>query len=194
MQLIPDRIAFSKSKLNDSAVLLTLYQLSDGRIVSRKRIAEETGLTERSVRNALDLLRENSMVEVDSWGVSITDYGKRLLNGIGMELVDLDMSQWIAEECIQCIVVRRAASRLDDGREQRATAVEKGCKSCNIWALSDGRLTLVPGWNADLNDPVLAGKMRMRCELSEGDVLIAVGGSDAASVREGAIATALSLL
>lgn len=194
MHLIPNKIAFSKSKLNDAAVFLTLYQLGTNRTISRKRISEETGISERSIRNAIDLLREHGMVEVDSWGVRITGYGRSLLDGMGVELVDLDLSQCIAEKCIQCVVVRGAASGLDDGRDQRTAAKEKGCGSCSIWTISDGRLMMIPGWDIDLNDPVLAGDIRLGTGLSEGDVLIATGGGDPLEVREGAVEAALSLL
>ena len=194
MQLIPDRIALSKSKLNDAAVLLTLYHLSISRTISRKRIADETGLTERCIRNALDLLREHNMISVDTWGVEITKYGRRVLDKIGMELTDLDLSRNINEDSIQCVILRRGSAKLDDGREQRKAATDKGCGSCTIWTISDGRLIMVPGWDADLNDPVLAGRIRMKTGLSEGDVLIAAGGKDANAAREGAVAAALTLL
>ena len=83
---------------------------------------------------------------------------------------------------------------IGDGGEQRRGASEHGCGTCSIWTMNRNRLVMLPCWNTDANDPVLAGRIRVRIGLSNDDVLIVTGGDDGYSVREGAIATALSAL
>jgi len=194
MDFISEEEATLRSGLTDPIVFLTLNALRDGEPHSRKLLAEDVGCTERIARRSIDNMKDMGFLEVGASGVRITGYGMDLLESLGIELVDFDWSQYDLGRATQSVVLRRAAHLIGDGGEQRSVASEHGCGTCSIWTMNRNRLVMLPCWNTDANDPVLAGRIRVRIGLSNDDVLIVTGGDDGYSVREGAIATALSAL
>ncbi len=189
MDLISEEEATLRSGLTDPIVFLTLNALH-----SRKLLAEDVGCTERIARRSIDNMKDMGFLEVGASGVRITGYGMDLLESLGIELVDFDWSQYDLGRATQSVVLRRAAHLIGDGGEQRRVASEHGCGTCSIWTMTRNRLVMLPCWNTDANDPVLAGRIRVRVGLSNDDILIVTGGDDDYSIREGAIATALSAL
>ncbi|UUX34206.1 sugar-binding transcriptional regulator [Fundicoccus culcitae] len=73
--------------LNQRLQIMNHLKMFNSRI-GRKKLAEEVNLTERSLRTTLDVLREQNLVDVNSQGIQLTNYGLSVLNQLDNLLLD----------------------------------------------------------------------------------------------------------
>ena len=62
-------------RFNDANVYWALYVLSDGKRMGRKRLAEEVGVGEGSMRRIIDTLKEWGFILIKQTGITITKAG-----------------------------------------------------------------------------------------------------------------------
>ncbi|MBO5668816.1 MAG: hypothetical protein J6R75_00425 [Candidatus Methanomethylophilaceae archaeon] len=59
-------------RFTDASVYWALHILSDGKRMGRKRLSEEIGVGEGSMRRILNTLKENNFVYIKQTGITIT--------------------------------------------------------------------------------------------------------------------------
>ena len=69
-------------RFNDANVYWALHLLSDGRRMGRKRLAEEVGVGEGSMRRIIDTLKEWEFILIKQTGITITKAGQSFLNQV----------------------------------------------------------------------------------------------------------------
>ena len=73
-----------EGKGTDANGFLILYILRNGRRIGRGRIGEEIGLGEGSTRRLIDMMSSLDLLKVEQTGVTITKYGKALLDRLAI--------------------------------------------------------------------------------------------------------------
>lgn len=179
MVLILDRTVKGPAcRFSDSDVFYLLDYLSDGKEIGRLRISDFLGIGEGSTRSLLTIMEEYKLVRIKQTGVSIDKTGIELLAALGMRTVDIHIPTYVLGKCQQGIVVKDASEKVFNGIEQRNAGIRAGGDGCSTWVMSDGHIIMLPGWDMDEHEPLVAAKIRRLAELGEGDVLIIGGGEN----------------
>lgn len=163
-------------RFSDSDVFFLLDRLRNGEYIGRIRIADYIGIGEGSIRSLLTLLEEKGMISISKAGVSITDTGIQLLEGLGMRSVDIFVPGYVLGAFQQGVVVNNAANKVFNGIEQRNCGIRAGGDGCTTWAMEGGVLNMLPDWNVDMENPEMARMIREKTAMNDGDVLIIGGG------------------
>lgn len=180
-------------RFNDANVYWSLYVLSDGKRIGRKRLAEEVGVGEGSMRRIIDTLKEWEFILIKQTGITITKAGLAFLNQLPIRPVDIDLKGSVIGDYQQAVLVLGVADRVKNGMEQRDVGVKMGGTGCTTVVIRDGCLTIPPDWNLDEKDPKIAYKIRKDTGITQTDVLI-VGCSDTkTNAIEAAVSAALEL-
>lgn len=181
-------------RFNDANVYWALYILSDGRRVGRKRLSEDIGVGEGSMRRIIETLKDWEFITIKQTGITITKAGLAFLEQVPIRPVDVFMPNSVMGSCQQGVLVLGGACKINKGMEQRDVGVRMGAIGCTTLVIRDGVLTVPPDWNLDENDPELAKKIRNDTKITEADALI-IGGSDS-KIRaiEAAVSAALEII
>ena len=181
-------------RFTDASVYWSLHVLSDGKRMGRKRLADEVGVGEGSMRRILNTLKDNNFVDIKQTGITITKAGLAFLEQVPIRPVDVFMPSSVIGSCQQGVLVLGGACKINKGMEQRDVGVRMGAIGCTTLVIRDGALTVPPDWNLDENDPELAKKIRNDTKITEADALI-IGGSDS-KIRaiEAAVSAALEII
>ena len=75
-KLLPELIEIAEKRNN------ILKEIQHSQPVGRRNLAEKLNESERSIRNELDFLKEQRLIEITSAGTILTQEGKDLLNGL----------------------------------------------------------------------------------------------------------------
>ena len=92
-------------RFTDANVYWALYVLSDGKRMGRKRLSEEIGVGEGSMRRILETLRQWEMITIKQTGITITRSGLGFLSEIPIRVVDLDLRDEILGSHSQAVIV-----------------------------------------------------------------------------------------
>ena len=92
-------------RFTDANVYYALYVLSDGKRIGRKKLAEEAGVGEGSMRRILDKFREWNFVQIKQTGISITKAGLVFLDQIPVRLIDVDLQGSVVGDFTQGVIV-----------------------------------------------------------------------------------------
>ncbi len=180
-------------RFNDANVYWSLHILSDGRRMGRKRLAEEVGVGEGSMRRIIDTLKEWDFINIKQTGITITKAGLSFLEQIPMRPVDIHIEESVEGEYQQGVLVLGGVGKVVNGMEQRDAGIKVGAEGCTTIVIRDGNLMIPPDWNLDEKDPELAYRIRKDIGLTENDALI-IGGSDTkTSAIEAAVTAALAM-
>lgn len=180
-------------RFNDANVYWSLYVLSDGKRMGRKRLAEEVGVGEGSMRRIIDTLKEWEFILIKQTGITITKAGLAFLNQLPIRPVDVQLKGSVIGEHQQAVLVLGVADKVKNGMEQRDVGVKMGGAGCTTIVIRDGALMVPPDWNLDVNDPETAYKIRKDTGITQSDVLI-IGCSDTrTNAIEAAVSAALEL-
>ncbi len=180
-------------RFNDANVYWSLHILSDGRRMGRKRLAEEVGVGEGSMRRIIDTLKEWDFINIKQTGITITKAGLSFLEQIPMRPVDIHIEESVEGEYQQGVLVIGGVGKVVNGMEQRDAGIKVGAEGCTTIVIRDGNLMIPPDWNLDEKDPELAYRIRKDIGLTENDALI-IGGSDTkTSAIEAAVTAALAM-
>lgn len=178
-------------RFNDANVYWALHLLSDGRRMGRKRLAEEVGVGEGSMRRIIDTLKEWDFILIKQTGITITKAGQSFLNQIPIRPVDLNLKDSVMGEFQQAVLVLGVADKVNNGMEQRDEGIKVGATGCTTVVLRDGVLSIPPDWNLDENDPANAMKIRKEIGMTQNDVIIIGGGNTQSVAVEAAVSAAL---
>ena len=178
-------------RFNDANVYWALHLLSDGRRMGRKRLAEEVGVGEGSMRRIIDTLKEWEFILIKQTGITITKAGQSFLNQIPIRPVDLNLKDSVMGEFQQAVLVLGVADKVNNGMEQRDEGIKVGATGCTTVVLRDGVLSIPPDWNLDENDPAHAMKIRKEIGMTQNDIIIIGGGNTQSVAVEAAVSAAL---
>ncbi len=178
-------------RFNDANVYWALHLLSDGRRMGRKRLAEEVGVGEGSMRRIIDTLKEWEFILIKQTGITITKAGQSFLNQIPIRPVDLNLKDSVMGEFQQAVLVLGVADKVNNGMEQRDEGIKVGATGCTTVVLRDGVLSIPPDWNLDENDPANAMKIRKEIGMTQNDIIIIGGGNTQSVAVEAAVSAAL---
>ena len=179
-------------RFNDANVYWSLYVLSGGKSMGRKRLAQEVGIGEGSMRRIIDTLKEWDFILIKQTGITITPAGLEFLRQIPIRPVDIKVPDSVMGEFQQAVIVIGVSDKVKNGMEQRDVGVKMGAQGCTTILIRDGKLMVPPDWNLDEKSPKVAKEIR-DAGLTPNDVLI-IGGSDSmCNAVEAAVSAALEL-
>ena len=180
-------------RFNDANVYWALYVLSDGKRMGRKRLAEEVGVGEGSMRRIIDTLKEWGFILIKQTGITITKAGQAFLNQLPIRPVSVNLGEAVVGEYQQAVLVLGAANKVVNGMEQRDMGIKVGGAGCTTIVIRDGNLMIPPDWNLDEKDPESAYKIRKETGITQSDALIIGGGDTHTSAVEAAVSAALNM-
>lgn len=180
-------------RFNDANVYWALHILSDGRRMGRKRLADEVGVGEGSMRRIIDTLKEWDFINIKQTGITITKAGLSFLEQIPIKPVDIFVEGSVAGACQQGVLVLGGADKVVNGMEQRDAGIKVGADGCTTIVIRDGVLMIPPDWNMDEKTPELAYKIRKEIGLTQSDALIIGGGENQTVATEAALTAALMM-
>ncbi len=180
-------------RFNDANVYWALYVLSDGRRMGRKRLAEEVGVGEGSMRRIIDTLKEWDFILIKQTGITITKAGQAFLSQLPIRPVNINVGDAVVGQCQQAVLVLGAAGKVVNGMEQRDVGIKVGAEGCTTMVIRDGNLMVPPDWNVDERDPELAYRIRKETGITQSDALIIGGGDTQCSAVEAAVSAALNM-
>ena len=178
-------------RFNDANVYWSLHLLSDGRRMGRKRLADEVGVGEGSMRRIIDTLKEWDFINIKQTGITITKAGLSFLEQLPLRPVNIFVEGSVAGACQQGVLVLGGADKVVNGMEQRDAGIKVGADGCTTIVIRDGVLMIPPDWNMDERTPELAYKIRKEIGMTQSDALIIGGGETQALATEAAITAAL---
>lgn len=181
-------------RFTDANVYYALYVLSDGKRIGRKKLAEEAGVGEGSMRRILDKFREWNFVQIKQTGISITKAGLVFLDQIPVRLIDVDLQGSVVGDFTQGVIVYGASSKIVNGMQQRDAGIKAGAEGCTTIIIRDGKLMIPPDWNMDEQTPELAYKIRKDTGITADDVIIVGGGSSKIAAVEAVLNAAFELV
>lgn len=181
-------------RFTDANVYYALYVLSDGKRIGRKKLAEEAGVGEGSMRRILDKFREWNFVQIKQTGISITKAGLVFLDQIPVRLIDVNLQGSVVGDFTQGVIVYGASSKIVNGMQQRDAGIKAGAEGCTTIVIRDGKLMIPPDWNMDEQTPELAYKIRKDTGITADDVIIVGGGSSKIAAVEAVLNAAFELV
>lgn len=180
-------------RFNDANVYWTMYLLSDGKRIGRKRLADEVGIGEGSMRRILDTLQEWEYISIKQTGIMITKAGQTFLEQIPIHPVDIYLEGSVIGSAQQGVIVKGVADKVNNGMEQRDAGIKVGAEGCTTIVYRGGSLCIPPDWNLDVERPEIAKKIREEYGMKENDALIIGGGTTKQSAVVAAVSAALEL-
>ena len=180
-------------RFTDANVYWALYVLSDGKRMGRKRLSEEIGVGEGSMRRILETLRQWDMITIKQTGITITRSGLGFLNEIPIRVVDIDLKDSIVGDYSQAVIVYGAGKKIENGMQQRDAGIKVGATGCTTLVIRDGALTIPPDWNMDKEKPEVAARIREVTNITEDDALIVGSGYDQHTAVVAALTAAFEL-
>lgn len=181
-------------RFTDANVYYALYILSDGKRIGRKKLAEEAGVGEGSMRRILDKFREWNFVQIKQTGISITKAGLVFLDQIPVRLIDVDLQGSVVGDFTQGVIVYGTSSKIVNGMQQRDAGIKAGAEGCTTIVIRDGKLMIPPDWNMDEQTPELAYKIRKDTGITADDVIIVGGSSSKIAAVEAVLNAAFELV
>ncbi len=179
-------------RFTDANVYWALYILSSGKRIGRKRLADEIGVGEGSMRRILETLREWDMIQIRQSGITITRSGLGFLSEIPIKVVDVNLGDSIVGEYSQPILVLGVADKIQNGMQQRDAGIKVGATGCTTLVIRDGNLLIPPSWNVDEERPDVAKSVRAT-GMTENDALIVGSGNDQRTAMMAALTAAFEL-
>ncbi len=105
MELIDDKNYGPMVRYSDAHLFLLLDILQSRGRISRKRLTEETGLGEGSIRGMLKVLKDWKWIEIRQTGVFITEFGRDSYEKFNMRYVDITNRNYAEGRYQQGIIV-----------------------------------------------------------------------------------------
>ena len=180
-------------RFTDANVYWALYVLSDGKRMGRKRLAEEIGVGEGSMRRILETLRQWEMINIKQTGITITRSGLGFLAEIPIKVVDLDLRDAIVGTYGQAVVVYGVGKKIENGMQQRDAGIKAGATGCTTLVIRNGALMVPPDWNMDEKNPAVAARVREVTNITEDDAIIVGSAYDQHTAIVAALTAAFEL-
>ena len=182
-------------RFTDASVYWALHILSDGRRMGRKRLSEEIGVGEGSMRRILNTLKERNMITIKQTGITITKAGLDFLEQTPIRVIDLDPGSLVIGDFTQAILVKGTGEAVGNGLKQRDAGIRAGSLACTTLVVRDGRkIYLPPDWSIDENNPDLADRIRNLDNITDGDAIIIGGANDQNTAINAALSAAFEII
>ncbi len=181
-------------RFTDANVYYSLYLLSDGKRLGRKKLAELVGVGEGSMRRILEKFRDWNFVSIKQTGISITKAGLVFLDQLPIRLIDVNLGQSVMGDFSQGVIVYGVSSKIVNGMQQRDAGIKAGAEGCTTIVIRDGKLMIPPDWNMDEQTPELAYKIRKESGITEDDAIIVGSGNSKIVAIEAALNAAFELI
>lgn len=181
-------------RFTDASVYWALYVLSDGKRMGRKRLSEEIGVGEGSMRRIIETLRERDMISIKQTGITITKTGLAYLEELPIVVVDVKLGDSIVGEFSRSVIVRGVADKIQNGMQQRDAGIKVGASGCTTVVMREGDLFIPPDWNLDKERPDIAKEIRDKTMMTEKDVLIVGSGDNLVVATAAALTAAFELI
>ena len=179
-------------RFTDANVYWALHILSSGKRMGRKRLADEIGVGEGSMRRILETLREWEMIQIKQSGITITRSGLGFLSEIPLKVIDVDLGDSIVGDYSQSVLVFNVADKIQNGMQQRDAGIRVGATGCTTLVIRDGNLILPPDWNMDVERPEIAKNVRAT-GITDKDAIIVGSGNDQRTAMMAALTAAFEL-
>ncbi len=179
-------------RFTDANVYWALHILSSGKRMGRKRLADEIGVGEGSMRRILETLREWEMIQIKQSGITITRSGLGFLSEIPLKVIDVDLSDSIVGDYSQSVLVFNVADKIQNGMQQRDAGIRVGATGCTTLVIRDGNLIIPPDWNMDVERPEIAKNVRAT-GITDKDAIIVGSGNDQRTAMMAALTAAFEL-
>ena len=176
----------------DANVYWALHILSSGKRMGRKRLADEIGVGEGSMRRILETLREWEMIQIKQSGITITRSGLGFLSEIPLKVIDVDLGDSIVGDYSQSVLVFNVADKIQNGMQQRDAGIRVGATGCTTLVIRDGNLIIPPDWNMDVERPEIAKNVRAT-GITDKDAIIVGSGNDQRTAMMAALTAAFEL-
>ena len=179
-------------RFTDANVYWALHILSSGKRMGRKRLADEIGVGEGSMRRILETLREWEMIQIKQSGITITRSGLGFLSEIPLKVIDVDLGDSIVGDYSQSVLVFNVADKIQNGMQQRDAGIRVGATGCTTLLIRDGNLIIPPDWNMDVERPEIAKNVRAT-GITDKDAIIVGSGNDQRTAMMAALTAAFEL-
>lgn len=179
-------------RFTDANVYWALHILSSGKRMGRKRLADEIGVGEGSMRRILETLREWGMIQIKQSGITITRSGSGFLSEIPLKVIDVDLGDSIVGDYSQSVLVFNVADKIQNGMQQRDAGIRVGATGCTTLVIRDGNLIIPPDWNMDVERPEIAKNVRAT-GITDKDAIIVGSGNDQRTAMMAALTAAFEL-
>ena len=179
-------------RFTDANVYWALHILSSGKRMGRKRLADEIGVGEGSMRRILETLREWEMIQIKQSGITITRSGVGFLSEIPLKVIDVDLGDSIVGDYSQSVLVFNVADKIQNGMQQRDAGIRVGATGCTTLVIRDGNLIIPPDWNMDVERPEIAKNVRAT-GITDKDAIIVGSGNDQRTAMMAALTAAFEL-
>ena len=180
-------------RFTDASVYWALHVLSDGKRMGRKRLADEVGVGEGSMRRILNTLKDNNFVDIKQTGITITRTGLAYLSDLPIRVIDADASKIVLGEFSQAVLVKGVSESIDNGLKQRDAGIRVGALGCTTLVMKSGELLLPPDWSVDKNEPEVAENLKRVSNMVDGDIIIIGSADDKISAINAALIAAFEL-
>lgn len=177
-------------RFSEIQVQMVLEYIARHGRVGRKQIVKGLGIGEGSVRTILNQLKERELITSSRGGHALTVKGRRLLSRL-LRYVKVDVDDLTVGKVNVATVVRRAASRIKRGIEQRDEAIKAGADGATVLIFKGGKLRFPDGFAEVSGDKALVLTKALRPK--EGDVVVIGSASDAVRAEAGARAVVRTL-
>lgn len=177
----------------EAHALIALERIGAGR-VGRQQLSKELGLGEGTIRTLVRRLKALDLIETSRGGMKLTEGGEGLLSRFDetLKTVDFPPTPITVGSVNNAVLVRRAASKVRRGIEQRDAAIIAGASGATTLVLDDQGLRM-PGMEEPIAESVRS-LIKEALEPSLGDAII-IGSSDDPILAEmAAKSAALKLL
>ena len=181
-------------RFTDASVYWALYVLSDGKRMGRKRLSEEIGVGEGSMRRILNTLKEWEMISIKQTGITITRAGLEFLEKTPIRVVDINAGSLVLGEYTQAVVVKGVAEKVGNGLKQRDAGIRAGSLGCTTLIVKEGGIFLPPDWSIDDHNPDVAENIRALGIVADGDAVIIGGADDEHTAINAALTAAFELI
>ena len=181
-------------RFTDASVYWALYVLSDGKRMGRKRLSEEIGVGEGSMRRILNTLKEWEMISIKQTGITITRAGLEFLEKTPIRVVDINAGSLVLGEYTQAVVVKGVAEKVGNGLKQRDAGIRAGSLGCTTLIVKGGGIFLPPDWSIDDHNPDVAENIRALGIVADGDAVIIGGADDEHTAINAALTAAFELI
>ena len=179
-------------RFTDANVYWALHILSSGKRMGRKRLADEIGVGEGSMRRILETLREWEMIQIKQSGITITRSGLGFLSEIPLKVIDVDLGDSIVGDYSQSVLVFNVADKIQNGMQRRDAGIRVGATGCTTLVIRDGNLIIPPDWNMDVERPEIAKNVRAT-GITDKDAIIVGSGNDQRTAMMAALTAAFEL-
>ena len=179
-------------RFTDANVYWALHILSSGKRMGRKRLADEIGVGEGSMRRILETLREWEMIQIKQSGITITRSGLGFLSEIPLKVIDVGLGDSIVGDYSQSELVFNVADKIQNGMQQRDAGIRVGATGCTTLVIRDGNLIIPPDWNMDVERPEIAKNVRAT-GITDKDAIIVGSGNDQRTAMMAALTAAFEL-